>query len=88
MWPAYQDALNDLHFDVEVTLRSPDLRSTRDLELISSSYTHFDACQRENLDGTAIFVLAQLVQVIGNNSFDLKCRYFDFFDSDVIFDLT
>ena len=59
---AHQDASNDIHFDLEVTLRSRDLRSPLDLDLIISFYTYFDAYQREDLDGALNFALTQLVQ--------------------------
>ena len=35
---AHQAALNDIHFDLEVTLRSRDLRSPLDLDLMRSYY--------------------------------------------------
>ena len=57
---AYQDASNDIHFDIQVTLRSRDLRSSLDLDLMRSSYTYVDMYQREDLDGAIIFYLAQL----------------------------
>ena len=59
---AHQDASNDIHFDLEVTLRSRDLRSPLDLDLMRSYYTYFDAYQREDLDGAVSFALAQLVE--------------------------
>ena len=40
---AHEDIPNDIHVDLEVTLRSRDLRSAFDLDLIRSSYTYFDA---------------------------------------------
>ena len=52
---AHQDATNDLDFDLEATLRSRDLRTTSDLDLMRSSYTFSDAYQREDLDGTVSF---------------------------------
>ena len=55
MCSAYQEASNDIHFDLEVTLRSSDLRSTGDLDLIRSPYTYSDAF---SMVGTAIFALA------------------------------
>ena len=39
---AHQDALNYVHVDLEVTLRSRELRSTFDLDLMRYSYTYFD----------------------------------------------
>ena len=42
---ANQGAPNDTHVDLEVTLRSRDLRSTVDLDLMKSSYAYFDAYQ-------------------------------------------
>ena len=54
---AHQDASNDIHFDLEVTLRSRDLRSPLDLDLMRSPYTYFDAYQREDLDGGLSFAL-------------------------------
>ena len=50
-------------FDLEVTIRSRDLRSTGDLDLTRSSYTYIDAHQREDLDDSVVFALAQLVPV-------------------------
>ena len=87
---AHQDASNDIHVDLEVTLRSRDLRSPLDLDLMTSRYTYFDAYQRGDLDGALSFALAQLVQkLLAKNSLVLKYRHFDFFDPcDVIFDLT
>ena len=58
----HQDASNDIHFDLKVTLRSRDLRSPLDLDFIRSWYTYFDAHQRENLDGAVSSALAQLGQ--------------------------
>ena len=46
---AHRDGSNDIHFDLEVTLRSRDLRSPLDLD-----YTHFDAYEREDLDDGAL----------------------------------
>ena len=54
---AHQNASNDIHFDLEVTLRARDLRSTADLDLMRSSYRYSDAYGREDLDGTVIFAL-------------------------------
>ena len=51
---AHQDASNDIHFDLEVTLRSP-----LDLDLMRSYYTYFDAYQLEDLDGALSFALTQ-----------------------------
>ena len=78
----HHDASNDLKFDLEVTLRPCDMRSTGDLDLMKSTYKYSDAYQREDLDGAVIFVLYSLVssKLIGENSLLLKCRYFDFFD--------
>ena len=77
---AHQDASNDIHFDLEVTLRPRDLRSPLDFDLMWSWYTYFDAYQREDLDGIVSFALAQLVQKLSTkNSLVLKCRHFDFF---------
>ena len=42
---ALQDASNDMHVDIEVTLKSHDLRATVVLDLMRSSYTYFDAYQ-------------------------------------------
>ena len=39
----YQYASSDTHVDLEVTLRSRDLRSTVELYLMRSSYASFDA---------------------------------------------
>ena len=87
---AHQAASNDIHFDLEVTLRSHDLRSPLDLDLMRSYYTYFDAYQREDLDGALSFALAHLVQtILTQSSLTLRSRHFDFFDPcDVIFDLT
>ena len=52
LFSVHQDASNALHVDLEVTLRSHDLRTTVDVDLIRSSYTYFDAYQRDDLDGT------------------------------------
>ena len=57
----HQDASNDLHFDLKATLRSHDLRSTSDLELTRSSYTHSIA-YREDINGAVIYALARLAQ--------------------------
>ena len=51
-----------IHFDLEVTLRSRDLRSPLDLDFLRSYYTYFDAYKREDLDGALSFALTQLVQ--------------------------
>ena len=50
-----------MHVDLEVTLRSRDLRSNVGLDLMRSSNTYFNAYQRDNLDGSVIFALAILV---------------------------
>ena len=86
---AHQYESNDTHFDLQVTLRSRDLRSTGDLDLMRSPHAYTDAYQREDLDGIVAFALAWLVQKILTNSYlFLKCRYFGFFyPCDVIFDL-
>ena len=44
------------------TLSSRDLMSMVGLDLMRSSYTYFDAYQRDNLDGAIIFALARLVE--------------------------
>ena len=76
---AHQAASNDIHFDLEVTLRSRDLRSPLDLDLMRSYYTYFDAYQQEDLDGALSFALAHLVQkLLSKNSLVRKCRDFDF----------
>ena len=87
---AHQAASNDIHFDLEVTLRSRDLRSPLDLDLLRSLYTCFDAYERENFDGALSFALTQLGQkLLAKNSLALRSRHFDFFDPcDVIFYLT
>ena len=87
---AQQDASNDIHFDLEVTLMSNDLRSPLDLDLMRSLHTYFDAYQGEDLDGALSFALTQLVQkLLTNNCLALRSRHFDFVDPcDVIFDLT
>jgi len=87
---AHQAASNDIYVDLEVTLRSRDLWSPLDLDLMRSWYTYFDAYQREDLDGALSFALAHLVQkLLVKNSLALSRRHFDFFDPcDVIFGLT
>ena len=78
---AHQDASNDVHFDLEVTLRTHGLssRSPLDLDLMRSCYTYFDAYRREDLDGAESFALTHLVQkLLAKNSIVLKCRHFDF----------
>ena len=55
------DASNDIHFDLKLTLRSRNLRSPLDLDLMRSYYTYFDTYQREDLDGALSFALTQLV---------------------------
>ena len=87
---AHQAASKNIHCDLEVTLRSRDLRSPLDLDLMRSYYTYFDAYQREDLDGALSFALAYFVQkVLVKNSLALRSRHFDFFDPcDVIFYLT
>ena len=45
---ALQDASNDMHVDIEVTLKSRDPRATVVLDLMRSSYTYFDAYDRIN----------------------------------------
>ena len=80
LYSAHQDASNDIHFDLEVTLRSRDMRSPLDLDLMRSWYTYFDAYQREDLDGALTFALTQLVQkLLATNSLALRSRHFDFF---------
>ena len=77
---AHQAASNDIHFDFEVTLRSRDLRSSLDLNLMRSYYTYLDAYQQEDLDGALSFSLAHLVQkLLAKNSLALRSRHFDFF---------
>ena len=44
-----------IHFDLEVTLRSSDLRSTGDLDLMRSPYTYSDAFSMVYV-GTAILL--------------------------------
>ena len=87
---AHQDASNDIHLDLEVTLRSRDLRSPLDLDLLRSRYTCFDAYEQEDFDGALSFALTQLGQkLLAKNSFALRSRHFDVFDPcDVIFYLT
>ena len=45
-----------------LTLRSRDLRSTIDLELMRSSYKYVDAYRREDFNGIVIFALTWIVQ--------------------------
>ena len=79
---AHQDASNDIHFDLEVTLRSRDLMSLLDLDLMRQWYTYFDVYQRGDLDGALTFALPHLVQkLLANNFFVLKCRHFNFLTS-------
>ena len=80
LYSAHQDASNDVHFDLEVTKKSRDLRSTDDLDLMWSRYTHFNAYQREDLDGALSFALAQLIQKIAKHSLVFKYRHFYLFD--------
>ena len=54
----YQDASNDIHFDLKVTWSSHDLRSPLDIDFKRSLYTYFDAYQQEDLDGAITFALA------------------------------
>ena len=61
----HQDTSKDIHVDLQVTLRSRDLRSSVDLDLIRSSCTSSNAYQGDALDGTVIFALARDVKVIG-----------------------
>ena len=87
---AHKDKSNGIHFGIEITLSSRDLRSPFDLDLMRSSYTYFDAYQRQDLDG-AVFVLAWLVEkLLAKNTLVLMCRDFDFLTHDVtsFFDLT
>ena len=59
---AHQYASNDIHVDLEVTLRARNLRSTVDLDLMRASYTQVDAYQWEDLyDTVCVFALARLV---------------------------
>ena len=78
---AHQDASNDIHFHLEVTLRSRDLRSPLDLDLMRSYCTYFDVYQREDLGGALSFALAHLVQKLlrKKNSLALRSHNFDFF---------
>ena len=62
MCSAHQDASNDLHFDLKVTLRSRDLSSPLVLDLMWPLYTYSDAYQQEDPDGAVSFSLAQIVQ--------------------------
>ena len=76
---AHQDASNDIHFELEVTLRSRDLRSPLQLDLMRSSYACSDAYQQQDLDSVIIFVLTQLVKhIIGKKSLVFKCPFFTF----------
>ena len=59
---AHQDASNDINIDLEVTLRSRDLRTPLDLNHMRSSYANFDAYKCEDLHSCVTFVLARLVQ--------------------------
>ena len=58
---AHQYASNDIHFYLEVTLRSRYLRSPLDLDPMRSWYTYSDAYQCVDLDGGVSFSLAWLV---------------------------
>ena len=74
----HQDVSNNIHFDLEVTLRSCDLRSTCDLDLIRSSYTYPYVYQREDLDDALSFALTYLTQKLltKKNFLPLRSRHF------------
>ena len=78
---AHPDASNDVHFDLDVTLRSRDLRSRLDLDFMRSCYTYFDAYQREDIDCALSFALTQLAQklVAKKNSLPIRSRHLYFF---------
>ena len=61
---AHQNASNEIHFDLEVTLRSRNLRSTGGFELMRPSYTYADAYQRENLDGAGSLAPAEPTNIV------------------------
>ena len=82
-----------MHLELEVTLSSSELSPLYFGSLLGlkrSSYAYFEAYQRQDLDGVVIFALTRLVQKLlaNKNSLVLKCRYFDFYPCDVIFDPT
>ena len=58
----HQDASYDIHLDLEVMLRSHDVRSSDDLDRMRSLYTYSDVYQWEELDGAVSVALARLVQ--------------------------
>ena len=41
---AHHDALTDIHFGLEIMLRSRDLRSTVDFDLSRLTYAYLDVC--------------------------------------------
>ena len=51
-----------IHVDLEVTLRSRDLRSTVDLDLMRSSYTYFDVYDY----GISMVMLVHLYRAISS----------------------
>ena len=59
---AHQDAWKNILLDLEVTLRSHDLRPTVDLDLMRLSYPYVDVYQWEDLDGIVTFALAWSVK--------------------------
>ena len=83
---AHQDAPNYIHDDFEVTLRSCDLKSTVDFDRMKSSHRYIFLYFHIML----LFFSKVTSKVIGkNNSFVLKCCYFNCFDpGDIVFDLT
>ena len=78
-----------MHLDLKVTLGSRELRSSLDLDLMRSRYTHFDAYQREDLDGAVSFALAWLVQkLLAKASLFSSAAILTFYSCDITFDLT
>ena len=67
-----------MNIDLEVTLRSRDLRTTLDLDHMRSSYANFDAYKCEDLHSFVTFVLARLVEKkLVKNFLVLHCLHFD-----------
>ena len=68
---SHQDASNDIHFDQfwsNLTLRSRDLRSSFDLDLLGSKHKYFDASRWEEHDGVWIMALSLSIQKLSANN--------------------
>ena len=61
-WLHVPDQLRWIHANLAVTIRSRDLRSTVDHDLMRLSHTCFDAYYWKEVNGIVNFVLARLVQ--------------------------